>query len=414
MTPTLSVHRDRSLLRPDVENRRSLRVEVGAAAAQEARPPHPVELGLALDCSGSMMMEDKLGLTLQAAASLLRRLRPIDRVAIVTFSASAQVVVPSTPATPEAVERAIRVLSDIQADGNTNLFGGWELARRELRQEPGVQSRLLVLSDGIANSGETNPRVIASAVTDARERGVRTSTLGVGADFEETLMSAISRSGGGNAWFADVPRRIGELVAVELGEALDVVHHSVRLVVDAPAGCVVRCLNRFDTQREGGRTVIDLGAMVSKQLLELAVELRIAPDQQGRRVEVRLHLEVDGKSTAPSTAEFTVATNAENDRMLRDPHVVRVVARALAASARLESLEFNRQGEFRRAREVLRSLAERISRWSQGNDELEGLALELEHDAEALSERRSSMELKQRHYSSEAVSRSREPSGRRR
>jgi Ca-activated chloride channel family protein len=413
MSPFFTVQPERLLLRPDTRARRTLRVEVVAPDAAPHAPRPALDLGLALDRSGSMAGGQKFSLALEAAERALRTLSPRDRVTIVTFDDEVEVAVPPMAATPRAVEDAVRVLSDLGPRGNTNLFGGWQRACVELLRggAPGAMARVLVLSDGLANQGVTEPGGIVAAVADMLARGVRTSTLGVGADFDEQLMTSMGVAGGGNAWFAGEAARIPELLAGELGEALEAVAASAQLVVDAPQGAEVRCLHRFGTSHPTPtRTVVDLGPLLSRQVLELALELRLPPGAPGTTRQVRVALEAEGLPTRAEGLTYTVATHAACDAQPREREVDRLVGVALAAAARLEAVAANRAGEVDRAREVLRVQAERIELWAGNDRPLRELIRGLLREAEELSERRSSLDLKQRLYASNAVSRGRDAS----
>jgi Ca-activated chloride channel family protein len=268
---------------------------------------------------------------------------------------------------------------------------------------------VLLLSDGLANAGETSEPAIIAAVTEMLARGVRTSTLGVGGDFDERLMTSIGVAGGGNAWFAGEAARIPELVQRELGEALEVVTRSARLVVDAPPGATVRCLHRFVTSTPTpSRTVVDLGSLTSRQLLELALEVQFTAAPLGTALPVRVTLEADGGAVASQVLDFVVASQVANDEHPRDRAVDRVVAQALAAEARIDAVDRNREGKLRQARERLEQAAERIARRAGGDRELSALVRALRHEAGELSEQRTSMDLKQRYYQSQATAKGRD------
>jgi Ca-activated chloride channel family protein len=408
---TLTVRPDRLLLRPDAPNRRVLRAEVVANAAPRANTRTPLNLAIALDRSGSMAGAQKFSLAMQAIERVLRTLSPTDRVSVVAFDSHVDVVVPLTPVSPAAVEDALRRLSEIGPRGNTDLFGGWQAGANELVRggAPGALSRVLVLSDGLANAGVTAEGPILSAVADLLARGVRTSTLGVGADFDERLMTSLAVSGGGNSWFANDAGRIPELVQAELGEALQVVTPSARLVIEAPPDATVRCLHRFfTTQLAPGRTAIDLGALVSSQLLEVAIEVQFAVAPQGATRAVGVTLEGDEAPVAAEVVEFLVVNDAQATAQPRDVEVVRLGARAMASAARLQAVDLNRAGDLRAASEVLLALADRVARWARGDEELRLLARTLRHEADELSERRSPMDLKRRYSQSSSEAKGRD------
>ncbi|WLT40515.1 hypothetical protein NON20_25060 (plasmid) [Synechocystis sp. B12] len=56
-------------------------------------------------------------------------------------------------------------------------------------------NRIILLSDGLANRGETNPDVIATDVHGLAQRGASTTTLGLGDDYNEDLLEAMAAVG---------------------------------------------------------------------------------------------------------------------------------------------------------------------------------------------------------------------------
>ena len=82
--------------------------------------------------------------------------------------------------------------------------------------EPGRLNRVILFTDGQANVGETRPDAIANDVHGLAARGVSTSTLGIGADYNEDLLEAMARSGDGNYYFIESPGQLPGLFAAEL------------------------------------------------------------------------------------------------------------------------------------------------------------------------------------------------------
>jgi Ca-activated chloride channel family protein len=89
------------------------------------------------------------------------------------------------------------------------------------------------LSDGLANEGITEPSTLQEIVQKKfREEGIALSTFGVGADFNEDLMTNLAEYGGGNYYFIDNPDKIPEIFAKELQGLLAVVSQNNQLEVE--------------------------------------------------------------------------------------------------------------------------------------------------------------------------------------
>jgi Ca-activated chloride channel homolog len=120
----VNVQTDRTLIRSDWKSRRYVLVSFSAPEAPRASTRQPVNIAFVLDRSGSMG-GSKIALAKQALVKALHMLRASDRFAVIFYDSRIDVVVPSTPATGEAIATAVRQVEAIEADGNTNLAGGW-------------------------------------------------------------------------------------------------------------------------------------------------------------------------------------------------------------------------------------------------------------------------------------------------
>jgi Ca-activated chloride channel family protein len=155
----------------------------------------PLNLALVIDTSGSMGDENKLNYVKQAAIAMLNRLRPEDRLAIVTYNNKAKVILPSSPVRMERETQSL--IESLRADGGTNLGAGLIEGYRQLHEFAVSKTinRLLLLSDGKANVGMTSSTELSRIVLDQADAGISLSSFGVGLNFNEDLLAALSESG---------------------------------------------------------------------------------------------------------------------------------------------------------------------------------------------------------------------------
>lgn len=180
------------------------------APAGEDRPP--LHVALVLDRSGSMHGE-KLETTKACAAHLVKRLRPTDQVAIVAYDDEVDLVASLAPPDTDLLTAAI---GSIGAGGSTNLSGGWLKGLEELRRAPGDGRRaLLLLTDGQANEGVVEPDRLVAMAAGGKAQDVTTTTIGLGADFDEVLLSQLADAAGGNARYAATPDAAPAIFAKE-------------------------------------------------------------------------------------------------------------------------------------------------------------------------------------------------------
>jgi len=360
---TLSIRTDRQLIRAQARSNRYVLVSFTAPAAPRREERRAVNVAFVLDRSGSMSGENKLNLARQAVEQCLRMLRPEDRFSLVVYDDRIDVLAASMNASPGAVREATDMLSRIDPRGSTDLCSGWMNGCDQVAQFVDGErvSRVLLLTDGLANRGIRDRGELARHAGELRQRGVSTSTFGVGADFDERLLRGMAHEGGGNFYFLENALQIPDLITSELGEALEVVMPRAVIEIEVPRSGDAEVLNQFRSSIGDNMLRVELDDVVSSQEVEVLVRLNFPRGATGERVTTRAHL-LGGTANAIRSAEieWTYAGHPENDRQPRDREVDRRVAAMYAASARADATEANRHGDFAAARRVIERTAARI------------------------------------------------------
>lgn len=376
----LQVATDRRLVRSKWHSQRFVvaRVEAPVARTDGERPP--ANLAFVLDRSGSMS-GGKLAVAARAVEEGIARLQPTDRFGIVWFDDAVDVLVPSTLATGDARRAAIERLRQVHPGGSTNLSGGWLAGCEQVAAtlvDAGV-NRVLLLTDGQANRGMTDPAELAHHAAELRLRGVSTSTFGVGDDFEEALLQGMAQAGGGH--FRDIAdaAAIADHLSSEIGESLEVVARDVELRITLPDGVRVEGLGAFPVVQATGGTVAALGDLVSGQSVEVPLRLSFPVGRPGETHAAIVALsDRDGVfGGAFGRLSWEHADDAANDAQPRVRAVDRVIAGVFAARARQEAVRLNRVGDYRAARAILEATARRIRGYAGTDPELRLIADEL-------------------------------------
>jgi Ca-activated chloride channel homolog len=415
------IETDRPLVRKESGTRYVLARIVAPEGKARQRPP--VNLALVLDRSGSMG-GDKIRLAKEAAIAAVRRLEPRDRIAIVFYDDRIDVVVPSAPATQETVRSAVQAIEEVQARGSTNLCGGWlrgceQIAAAQTRE---AVNRAILLTDGLANVGIVDPAQIGRHAAELRERGVSTSTIGVGDDFDEHLLGSMADQGGGHFYDVENAEHIARAVETEVGESLEVTLRNACLRVGPASLARVAPIAPYRTGRDGDEWVIELGDLVSLQDLDVplridfsaaAVSFAAGTLFEPAKPAVGLTLVLEGASgrQAEGVIQWRIAPSAEVGSQPRNRAVDHAVAEAYAALARREAGRLNREGDFEAARSRLNRTGARISSYAGSDSFLNNLARKLEEDAAVHLERMSPRDLKARYASSTYAMKGRGPMG---
>lgn len=387
----IAVRTDRTLIRPTHHSSRYVLAEITGPPASATRRRPPASIAFVLDRSGSMSGE-KIRLVKEAVCQGIDRLASGDRFAVVVYDDVIDVVAPSTLATTDARRRALEALAAIDARGTTNLAEGWlrgaEQVAAHLEAE-GV-NRVLLLTDGLANLGITDPAELERHARELRARGVSTSTFGVGQDFDERLLEAMADAGGGAFRYIENARQIPDHIAGEVGEVLEVTARDVSLVVSSPERVRVEPVTPYPVEAQGARTTIAIGDLVADQAVRLVLRLGFPLGETGREVGASFELaDRDGAfAQGGRTITWTYASNGANDEQPRDITVDRAVARTYADRVLREVVRWNRDGEYERARREVLAVAGKIRRYAGSDPELKAIVSELEREAEAWSHER--------------------------
>lgn len=225
------------------KSRLKLLIEIDPLSTAEALRP-PLNLAVLLDCSTSMH-GNPIEQVRQATRHMVSRLRPDDVYSLIAFEASAKVIRSSRPRGDGLEVESL--LKDLKASGATNIYDAISSGLEELDRHGGGSrySRMLLLSDGEATAGITDDEKILALVEKAvEERALAVSTLGIGEDYDEWLLSEISRKTGGNHYFIEQSGQLPKVFAGELEQIERTVARDLVLLISLKEGTGVTWVNR--------------------------------------------------------------------------------------------------------------------------------------------------------------------------
>ena len=238
------------------------------------------------------MSGEKIELAKRTISAALEHLDGRDRFSIVVYDDVVDLVVESTPGSAEARRNAMARLDAIDARGSTNLSEGWFRGAEQVASHLAADgvNRCLVLTDGLANKGLTDPIELAKHAAELRARGVSTTTFGVGADFDEALLQGMADAGGGHFYFVRDAATIRDHITSEVGETLEIVARDVELEVVAAEDVGVEAISPQPARPRGSRTVIGLGDLVAEQVLDVVLRVTFPYGEIGRETGVIIGL----------------------------------------------------------------------------------------------------------------------------
>ena len=217
----------------------------------------PINISLVLDRSGSMSGA-KLKYVKKAAYFVIDQLYQDDILSIITYDDQIQIVSPADFARKKKALK--KVVDEIFVDGATNLSGGLleGAGQVKVKFRDGYVNRVLLLSDGLANRGITDPKRLKDTVQLInRWENITLSTFGIGTDFDEDLMEDLSLYGGGNYYYVEEAERIPLIFMEELMGLQTIVAQNVQAVVEFPSEYLsLESVDGYPFYQEGNKAVV--------------------------------------------------------------------------------------------------------------------------------------------------------------
>ncbi len=314
-----------------------------AAVTNSGHPP--LSYCAILDVSGSMQGE-KLQHSKDAIRHAIKCLHDGDVFSLVTFSNVVQSVFDPQVFGKNLYKTIESALGEITAGGMTALCDGMMLGIEKALLNKQPSNLALILSDGQANVGETDIEHIGQHALKARQQGLVLSTLGVGMDYNEALMTEIATQGGGRFYHLQDAAQIPAYMTGELGEVANLAARDVYLEIMLPPGSTVMPMSSaYPTQQGEGKATISLGNIPSDVELEVPVRLTLP----AQAISTKLHVEGSLKYQSPAGNHLSTTLNRVTVRFvehggfkMRDGVVPPVVERVLSQMKASDVLNVSR------------------------------------------------------------------------
>jgi Ca-activated chloride channel homolog len=261
------------------------RMELVLAAATDDAPVRarrPTDLVIIFDRSGSMSGE-KMEHARAAVRELLALLGPWDRFALVTYSDDARVAVPLSAVDDRQRSACLATVAQIDASGGTNMASGLErgLDLVDHGRLSGRVPHVILISDGLANQGDSTPEGLVRRARRAAQGEYMLSSVGVGADFNEYVMTALADAGTGNYYFVRDPRELTGVFAREFDAARTTVAAGLAVEIEPGSGVRVIDAAGYPLETAGKTVVFRPGSLFAGQERRIWITLAVPHDTVG-------------------------------------------------------------------------------------------------------------------------------------
>ena len=192
---------------------------------------------LVIDCSASMLDDNKMEQAKTAAINLVRTLPSDDLVSIVTFESIAEEILAPKPAFErQYIESTINA---INIGGATDMYEGISLAfskpiARVQQRSPDVINTMLLITDGDPTTGKTDVSDFVQLAKEVRDGGVSLDAVGIGDEYGQDeehaqLLRQVAECGGGTWEHASDAGQVTKIVHTKYTERQKTVINNPKL-----------------------------------------------------------------------------------------------------------------------------------------------------------------------------------------
>ncbi|MEH1913937.1 vWA domain-containing protein [Nostoc sp.] len=326
-------------------------------------PRRNLNLSLVIDRSGSMAGAP-LHHALKAAESVVDQLEPNDILSVVVYDDEVDSVVPPQAVTNKStLKNSIR---KVRAGGITNLSGGWLKGCEHVktRLDPQKINRVLLLTDGHANMGIQDPKILTATAGQKAEEGIITTTLGFAQGFNEDLLIGMARAATGNFYFIQSIDEATEVFSIELDSLRAVVGQNLKVTLELADGVsLVDTLSLAKvSQNDAGQAVITLGELYEGEDKLLGLSLGISSAPVGELPVMKLHYSADVvqddriQSVSGTVDVVAKVGTVEEAAFAATSHIILELSRLTIAKAKETGLNLAEHGKHREAEQILQAL----------------------------------------------------------
>lgn len=245
-------------------------------------------LSLVIDRSGSMG-GDKIANTKKAINFAIDQLGEKDMISMIQYNDEVEVVCePTSGANKSLLHEKVE---SIYANGATNLCGGMQKGFEKVNKskpkmdvgDNGIINRVILLSDGLANVGTVNPSDIAKIVKEQyQENDITLSTIGVGSDYNEDLMTRISIEGGGFYHFISSPQELADIFTKEFDDMKALIAKNTTIQIEFPYEAVkFQEVYEYPCNVKDNKIYIKLTDIFAEQQNAILIKFKVREDYKG-------------------------------------------------------------------------------------------------------------------------------------
>ena len=333
----------------------------------------------------------KMQHAIEATVKFINLLTPNDLFGLVSFDDFADISQPITHITTKnktIIENNIR---SINKRGCTNISNAIERARAMITAEhiENYNCKIVIISDGMANAGITEPDGFASLTLKYLQEGITLSALGIGEDYDSVIMNAISTGGGGLFHHVEDIEKLSEIFEEELTNSATATAKNVKLLLEIPKLVeIVENMNDFKQQVNGKNIEIFIGDLYSSKSIYFEIKNNFVDKDIEFKVTVEYKtLENEEKSLSTSKVMKVVNSEEKIGKAEKDQSIVDAVLSLLKNKTIRETSNSLEKGDFMEMSSTFDNSVNQMSFYSQAYNISDEKSKEVLSELDSLKEK---------------------------
>ncbi|KAG4067573.1 hypothetical protein HA402_005345 [Bradysia odoriphaga] len=293
-----------------------------------------LDVSCVIDVSGSMdgkatlvgenNQRESFGLTIldivkHAVTTVIKSLSSNDRLAIVTFSDSSQIVLPLTYMDERGQNAAITILKGLQSDASTNLWAGLEkgldvLNTNDEKNDYNRISTVMLFTDGEPNI--IPPRGHLPMLQMYKDRlgtlpGI-INTFGFGYNLDSELLNSLAKAGQGGYFFIPDCSFVGTIFVHAIANLKVTIAKTCRLTIEPLNGAAFvdpsEDLGEYLTASDTWGITVDIGSIQTGQTKDILLQMNNLPAEGTACAFINLHTKTRTNNLLTLSAECNSST----------------------------------------------------------------------------------------------------------
>jgi Ca-activated chloride channel family protein len=219
---------------PSIFNKGRHIIEVGVQGKKvDVTEKKDSNLTFVIDVSGSMNMENRLGLVKKSLNMLVDQMGENDSIGIVVYGTKGRKLL--NPTSGDNKKLIKEKINELEPEGSTNAAEGLKIGFKMANEifDKNANNRIILCTDGVANQGLTDAEDILKTVEDYSKRGITLSSFGFGMDnYNDIFLEKLADKGDGNYSYIDSLEEAKKIFTEELTSILQVIAKDAKAQVE--------------------------------------------------------------------------------------------------------------------------------------------------------------------------------------